>query len=58
MGLSGDVEPQAWSLIDTRHPTPRFNPVFSQIGANELCILGGFDCDYGVMFSDGVILNV
>ena len=41
MGLSGGEKSQCWSLIDIDQLTPRWDAVFSRIGRDELCILGG-----------------
>ena len=57
MGANHAEESQTWSLIDIHQLTPRFYPVLSQIGPDELCILGGHNSDYKKV-SDGFILNV
>ena len=56
--MGGSAESQAWSLIDMPQLTPRNYPVFSQIGPDQLCILGGEGYRHGWYISDGVILNV
>ena len=44
--VSGSAETQAWTIINIPQLTPRWYPVFSQIGPDQLCILGG-DLGYG-----------
>ena len=34
---------EAWVLIDIPALTPRANPIFSQIDANNISILGGYN---------------
>ena len=55
--VSGSAETQAWTIINIPQLEPRRWPVFSQIGPDQLCILGGGPGGYD-MFSDGVILNL
>ena len=41
MGVNDGEEVQAWTIINIHKLSVRKNPVFSQIGPDQLCILGG-----------------
>ena len=52
------LKANAWELIEIRDFKLRILPIFCQVNADNICILGGYNYSVGYQLSIGVLLNV